>query len=138
VGSGGLGHHQSVKRTAEPRALLTSDLSVVRFTDLIAGGDAVPSTEVLGYFQEPALRTSRYLALGEADAAGKNLRRRNNESGTQDRFADAISFARFVLLVFNEDVGANAFTLAHTGSSAKSVCSSTGAAATGRHDGLRR
>src|SRR6266567_9540603 len=70
----------------------------------------------------------------------KNLWRRNNESGTQDRFQDAISFARFVLLDFNENTGANVFAVAcavgNTGRSGESVCAATGGAATRRHDRL--
>jgi len=41
----------------------------------------------------------------------KTLWRENNESGTQDRFQVAFSFARFVLLSFNEDSGANGFAV---------------------------
>src|SRR5580765_2209898 len=72
----------------------------------------------------------------------KKLWRRNNESGTQDRFSHSHSFACFLLLFFNEDAGATGFadadTDGHTGRSAKSVCSATGAAAAGRHDRLGR
>jgi len=88
--------------------------------------------------------------LGEPSRR-KTFWRRNDESGIQDRFPDAISFARFMLLFFNEDAGANAFPFtfdaaAHEGARnqtgqperrSESICSGTGAAATGWNDGLR-
>src|SRR6266851_8913051 len=42
----------------------------------------------------------------------KNLWRRNDESGTEHRLARTISFTCFLLLVFNEDSGANIFAVA--------------------------